>query len=270
LAQKGASAHTDWAGEEARQRFVAFYREQLRELMTGYGPIDILWYDGCIPAPFDGEETNAMVRALQPEILINERNGEPFDFRNCEQTVNPKPGPWEACMTLNSNWGWHAGDTHWKTPGDVIELLINCASKGGNLLLNVGPMADGTLPPESTAILGEVGSWLTRNRESLPDSERHGFAWNNSCQVTVRGKRIYLHFHNQPGPEFCWAETNTTVLAARFLATGNPIAFAQDGTRLTLKNLPVPLPDSPVTTIVLDTDDPPVPATEQTTFWIPD
>ncbi len=259
----------DWASEDARLRFVAFYREQLRELMSDYGTIDMLWYDGCIPEPFEGAEVNAMVRGLQPEILINERNGEPFDFRNSEQTVNPKPGPWEACMTLNANWGWHVGDTHWKTAGDVIELLINCASKGGNLLLNVGPLPDGTLPPESVRILLETGGWLARNREFLPRSERHALSWNNTCQITVRGSRVYLHFHQQPGPEFCWAELKNKVVAAWLLNGGHPVDFYQDGARMWLRNLPVPLSDHPVTTIVLEVEGSPEPVTNTTTFWIP-
>ena len=260
---------SDWASEEARLRFVAFYREQLRELMTDYGKIDVLWYDGCIPEPFDGAEVNAMVRGLQPDILINERNGEPCDFRNCEQTVNPKAGPWEACMTLNANWGWHAGDAHWKTSGEVIELLINCASKGGNLLLNVGPLPDGNLPPQSVQILQETGAWLARNREFLPHSERHAFSWNNTCQITVRGSRVYLHFHQQPGNEFCWAELKNRVIAAWFLDGGQPVDFQQDGARLWLRNLPNPLPDDPVTTIVLELEGIPEPATLTTNFWIP-
>jgi len=77
------------------KRFVDFYRAQLEELMTGYGKIDLLWYDGCMPAPLDGEETSQRVYALQPEILINERNGEPSDFRVAEQSLNAKPGSWK-------------------------------------------------------------------------------------------------------------------------------------------------------------------------------
>jgi alpha-L-fucosidase len=259
----------DWASEEARQRFFAFYREQLRELMTQYGQIDILWYDGCLPGPFDGAAANAMVRQLQPGILINERNGEPCDFRISEQTVNPKPGPWEACMTLNDNWGWHAGDAHWKTSREVIHLLVQCAGQGGNLLLNMGPMPDGRMPEPAERILRETGKWLARNRAFLPRSERHGLGWNNTCQITARDHFLYLHFHHQPGPEFCLAELQNRVRSARLLVSGQSVAFTQKDDRLFLTGLPVPLPDSPVTVIELELDGPPKPLQKTVNHWIP-
>ena len=172
-------------------------------------------------------------------------------------------------MTLNSNWGWHAGDTHWKTAGDVIETLLNCASKGGNLLLNVGPLPDGTIPLESVRILRETGAWLARNRAFLPNSDRHALSWNNTCQITTRGPFVYLHFHQQPGTEFCWAELKNRVRSARFLNGEQKVEFYQEGPRLWLRNLPVPLPDHPVTTIVLEVEGTPEPVTATTTFWIP-
>ena len=127
-----------WPDEAARQRFVKFYTAQLEELMSNYGRVDVLWYDGCIPSPTDGKQANEMARRLQPHVLINERNGEPFDYRCSEQSLNAKEGPWEACLTLNDNWGYHAGDTNWKTPRQVINMLVSTARNGGNLLLNVG------------------------------------------------------------------------------------------------------------------------------------
>jgi alpha-L-fucosidase len=254
----------DWASVEARQRFCAYYREQLRELMTRYGQIDILWYDGCLPEPFDGAVANAMVRELQPGILINERNGEPCDFRISEQTVKAKPGRREACLTLNDNCGWHAGDNHWKTSADVINLLVRCAGQGGNPLLNMGPMPDGRMPEPAERILREAGQWLARNRAFLPRSERHELGWNNSCQITAPGHRLYLHFHQQPGPEFCLAE-----LRNRMLVGGQSVAFTQTGDRLFLQGLPVPLPDSPVTVIELELDGPPRVWQKTENHWIP-
>ncbi len=122
-----------WPDESARKRFVGYYRSQLEELFTRYGQIDLLWYDGCMPGPTDGGEVNAFVKQLQPEVLINNRNGEPWDFWCCEQTIKPaSPGTrWEACMTLNENWGYHAGDNAWKSPGDIIKLLAETAAGAG-------------------------------------------------------------------------------------------------------------------------------------------
>jgi len=260
----------EWPDEAGRKRFVAYYRAQLEELMTGYGKIDLLWYDGCIPGPLDGAETNARVKKLQPDILINERNGAPFDFACQEQSLKAKEGVWESCMTLNDNWGYHAGDDFWKNPREVVRMLLTVAGKGGNLLLNVGPMPDGTVPPESSRILEAVGAWLARNGEFLPDSGRCPYSWNNSGIVTTRGNTVYVHLLKSPGTEFCLAEIGNKVLAARRLDSGEPIAFEQAGDRLFLRGLPCPLPDPIATTVALDVEGDPRPVTEQTTFWVPE
>lgn len=262
----------DWVSEEARQRFIAFYREQVRELMTGYGAIDYLWFDGCIPENLDGPETLAMIRELQPGILINNRLGEPFDILCCEQAIKPASAgqAWEACMTLNDNWGYHAGDTHWKDAAAVVEMLLTCAQSGGNLLLNIGPRGDGSVPEETVAILSAAGAWLKRNRDAVTQSERHHFSWNCTARpITTRGNRVYLHFMKDPGGSFCWAELKNRVLSARLLDGGQPVPFRQEGDRLFLDNLPHPMPDPIATTIELELDDIPQAITEQSTFWIP-
>ena len=260
----------DWKDEASRRRFVAQYRAELRELCTRYGKIDYLWFDGCIPENMDGDETLAMIREWQPDILVNNRLGGPYDVKVCEQTINPpkEGGRWEACMTLNANWGFHAGDTRWKRPADVLELLLTCAEKGGNLLLNVGPRADGTIPEESVAILDEVGAWLRANDESVRASEPSPFPWNNVARpVTVRGNRVYLHFLVDPKGVYCWADLKNRVLAARWLDDGSPVAFERRGNRLFLRGLSWRAPGR---TVVLDVEGRPEPVAPQTTFWIPE
>lgn len=261
----------DWRDDEARRRFIAFYRAQLVELMTGYGKIDYLWFDGCIPDNLQSRAVNEEMLRLQPDMLINERNGEPSHVHICEQAIRPgKPGKlWEACMTLNDNWGHHAGDTNWKSPRHVIQMLTETASKAGNLLLNVGPKADGTIPEESANILREAGGWLRRNGESIYDSSRSPFTWNNWGRVTTRGNNVYLHIWNSTGPELCFAELKNRVLSARLLDGGDSIAFEQNHDRLYLRGLPVPPRDPLATTIVLEVEGAPEPLTEQTSFWIP-
>ncbi len=262
----------DWANEAARRRFIDFYRGQLEELLTGYGKIDYLWFDGCIPGNIDGDETLTMVRKWQPEILVNNRLGKPFDIQCSEQAIHPAPPgqQWEACMTLNDNWGYHAGDHNWKQPYHVVDMLLTCAEKAGNLLLNIGPRADGSVPEESVRILREAGSWLKRNRAAVSCSERHPFSWNNTARpITVRGNRVYLHFMKEPNGSFCWAELKNKVVSARLLADGRPVAFQQEGNRLFLKDLPTPLPDTPATTVELELDGAPEAVTAQTSFWIP-
>lgn len=262
---------SEWTDEDGRQRFVRFYQAQLEELMTNYGRIDLLWYDGCIPAPTDGDAVNAMVKQLQPHILTNERNDGLWDFHCCEQAIRPaKEGQaWEACMTLNENWAYHAGDQQYKSAKQVISLLTETASKAGNLLLNVGPKADGSIPEEAERILTDAGDWLRRNGEFLPFSSRSPFSWNNSGRLTVKGSKIYLHLFHSPGEVFCLAEIKNKVKAAYYMDSKCAVAFDQREDRLFLRELPVPLPDRIATTIVLEVEGEPEAIRPQTSFWIP-
>lgn len=263
----------DWKDEESRQRFIEYYRSELRELLTNYGKIDYLWFDGCIPSNLDGDETLKILKEIQPDIMFNNRIGSPYDVKCSEQIIKPaEPGQdWEACMTLNNNWGYHAGDSRWKDATSVIEMLLTCAKDGGNLLLNIGPYADGTVPEQSVKILEEAGEWIARNRESISNSERHPFSWNCTARpITAKGNKVYLHFINEPQGSFCWAEIKNKVLSAKLLCNETPIEFEQTEDRLFLKNIPCPLPDSPITTVVLELDGKPEAQIQQTTFWIPE
>lgn len=261
----------DWASPEARERFIAYYRAQLIELMTDYGRIDYLWFDGCIPDDLQRREVNEELLRLQPHLLINERNGPPSHIKNTEQAIlaPKKDCRWEACMTLNENWAWHAGDTQWKSSRQIIQMLCETANGGGNLLLNVGPKSDGTIPQESVDILSEAGAWLRRNEASIRSAERSPFSWNNWGRVTGKGSRIYLHIRHSTGTELCWAELKNKVLSARWLDGGQPVKFEQIGERLFLRDLPVPLPDPITSTIELEVEGTPAVLTEQTSFWIP-
>jgi len=263
---------SDWASEEKRLAFIADYHARVREILSGYGRVDLLWWDGCIPGNIDGRAINEEAKHLQPGILINERNGEPYDFRCSEQSTKAKPGPWESCFTLNESWGYDHRDTRWKSPASLLGMLVNVAGNAGNLLVNIGPRADGTVPEDSARILREAGAWLERNRAFLANSERSPFGWNNHrLQTTVKGNQVFLHFSRlDVDPEICWPEIKNKVLAARYLASGQPVGFRQEGDRFWLTGLPATLPDSPLCTIVLDVEGKPEALTDTTTFWIPD
>ncbi len=259
-----------WRDEAARTRFVAFYRAQLEELLTRYGKIDILWYDGAIPDPLDGAETNRRVRELQPDILINERLGDPCDFRNAEQALAPKDGVWEACVTLTSgSWGYHPDGQERKTPKQLLEWLIGAVKAGGNLLVNVGPRPDGTIPDEETTTLRAVGAWLQRNPDWFRSADRAPFSWFTSGALTCKGNHVYLHLLRWSGDRFTVAEVANRVLAARILATGQAVRFKQhaDG-RLELSGLPASA-DALCTTVALTIDGTPRALRHQSSFWIP-
>jgi alpha-L-fucosidase len=263
---------TGWKDEASRQRFIDYSHGQVRELLSNYGKIDILWWDGCIPEPTGGAGINEEAKRLQPGILINPSNGEPCDFGRSEQKIVADPDrPWEACMTLNDNWGYHAGDFQYRSPKQVIGLLVQAASQGGNLLLNVGPKADGTIPEPSIDILRESGDWLHRNYEWLPDSGRSPFKWNNCCVLSVKEDKVYLHFQNNvPESPFCLAEISNKVISARYLDGGQSIEFEQKGTRLFLKNLPDQWTDPLYTTIELQVEGTPSPVRDEGNSWIID
>ncbi len=257
-----------WRDGASRLRFIAYYRAQLEELMTHYGSIDMLWYDGCIPGELDGVVTNRRMRELQPSMLINERLGQPCDFHISEQSLEAKSGPWESCLTLNDNWGWHAGDCNWKDGTAIIRALVTAAGRGGNLLLNIGPRGDGTIPQPSVDALQQAGHWLARHREFLPDLGRSPFGWNNSALVTVRGSSVYLHLFCNPGTSFCWPELANPILGVHLVPDGTPLPWAVDGHgRLTISGLSA---RDPIATVIrIDVTGVPTPRTAQGTFWIP-
>ena len=258
----------DWKDERARQRFIAYYRTELRELLNNYGKVDYLWFDGCIPENISGDETLKMVRSWQPDIIVNSRLGEPFEIKTCEQTINPAAGNqlWEACMTLNDSWGFNRYDNNWKTPYQVISLLLKCAANCGNLLLNVGPDADGNIPEASCEILGKVGEWVKQNREALHTNRRSPFSWSTDVlHPGVCSNRVFLPLKFRCS-EICWAELANKVTRVTHLATGEEADFEQCGNRLFVKNIKY---TEPWTILAVDVEGTPEPATEQTTFWIP-
>ena len=269
----GARCATD---PEARRRFVDYTHGLVRELMTNYGKIDILWYDVSLPLTpeqWESEKMNRMVFELQPHIIVNNRNGLEGDFATPEQKVDAdKSGhAWEACMTLNDSWGYSSADDDWKTPKQVIRNLVNCARDGGNYLLNIGPKPDGSIPEPSVRILTEVGRWLERNGRAIYGTEQGSFGWGNYAGYTRRGNTLYMHVYRWPGstPAQQWlpfyqpptvmaiGALKAKVKSAKFLATGTPVKFEQNELGLRLVGLPEQAPDSPLTVIEIECESAP-------------
>ena len=196
-----------------------------------------------------------MVKEIQPHILFNGRNGLPGDFGTPENHVSaPKPWrPWEACITMNNSWGYHAGDYHWKSPRDVVEMLIRCASQNGNLLLNIGPKGDGSIPAESLALLETVGKWLEKCRESIFDTDiftydlqekgDHRSEYHQSGVFTATGNNLYFFAHNWISSELIISGTEFKVKKVTILNTGEAYPFEQQDGKLIIKGLPQQAPD---------------------------
>jgi alpha-L-fucosidase len=264
----GARCKTD---EAARKRFVAYTHGLVRELMTNYGKIDVLWYDVDWPLTaeqWESERMNQMVFELQPEIIVNNRNGLEGDFSTPEQEISAAQAgrAWETCMTMNDSWGFNRGDDGWKTPKTIVNNLATCAKGGGNYLLNIGPQPDGSVPAESVEILEAVGKWLETNGKSIYGTERGSFSWNSNATYTRRGNTLYIHQLYWPAntPAAQWLAffqpatvvgiggLKTKVKSARLLKTGQSVAFTQDEFSLRLMGLPGQAPDTPSTVIEVE------------------
>ncbi|HEV3141891.1 MAG TPA: alpha-L-fucosidase, partial [Vicinamibacterales bacterium] len=250
----GARCATD---DASRRRFVDYLHEHIRELLTNYGKIDILWYDVAWPLDargFESERMNEMVFRLQPEIIVNNRNKLDGDFSTPEQRIEAAESgrAWETCMTLNGSWGYHANDTEWKTPKTVIRNLITCCRDGGNYLLNIGPRGDGSIPEESTRILETAGGWLERNGSAIYASEPCQPRGSAYAMFTRAGNTLHMHIHAWPGDTAVVAGLLTPVKSARLLASGQAVRFRQEKLRTTLVGLPRDAPDTPLTTIAIE------------------
>lgn len=189
--------------EEQWQRFRRFLFAQLRELLTDYGRIDLLWFDGGwerSAAQWDSPALEAMIRELQPGILINDRLPGVGDFETPEQFIPPRPPAraWETCLTMNESWAWNPADTRYKSARQLVHALCEIAGRGGNLLLNLGPRGDGSLPPEQVERLGALERWMQSHGAAVHDVRPGLEPWQFYGPSTRQGGRLYLHLLLRP------------------------------------------------------------------------
>ena len=245
--------------EAARRRFVDYIHGQVRELCTNYGKVDIMWYDVSWPLDAEGWESakmNAMVRELQPDIIINDRSQMPEDFGTPEQHITPAEGgrAWEACMTFNGSWGYTPIDTDYKTSRQVVGMLRQVAAGGGNLLLNIGPRPDGSVPEPCVQALKETGDWLRRYGPSVYEATDPGPKdWLVTGAFTTKGSRLYFHCNRWPGAELAIGGLFNKVLGARLMG-GYELGFRQNKDRLVIFGLPEIAPDALATVIEIDVE----------------
>ncbi len=254
------------------QKFIDNTFARIKELLTKYNPIDILWYDGWWPFNAKGwkaEKMNEMARSIQPHIIINGRNGLPGDFSTPEGHMSqPNPWrPWEGCMTLNDNWGYHKGDNNWKSVKDVIQLLATAANGKGNLLLNIGPKGDGSIPEESLDILKGLAKWMKTNSEAIFNTEiftcdpykrengRNDFSPHGT--LTASGNNLYLLATNWMGSKYILNGLETPVKRVSILGSEKNYSFQWKDNLLTVSGLPENAPDNECTVIKIECDGPP-------------
>ena len=216
---------------EQWERFVAVLFRQIEELLTDYGRIDLLWFDGGWERSAEAwhcAELEARIRALQPEILINDRLPGSGDFDTPEQFVPPQPPAraWETCLTMNDSWGWNPTDTHYKSARSLVHTLCEVAGRGGNLLLNVSPTGDGSLPPAHVERLDAITRWMEAYGESVVGTAPGLEPWQFYGPSTRRGGTVYLHLLQRPYDSVTLRGVYIKrVRAARELRSGTSLAF---------------------------------------------
>jgi alpha-L-fucosidase len=268
-------AWNDLAAKPANfDKYVEFMKGQLKELLTAYGPVAVLWFDGQWENTWTyerGADLDRYVRGLQPGIIINNRvgsdqgrqPGQPTvgDYSTPEQTIPGKgPGPdvdWETCMTMNNTWGFKKTDEDWKPTQVLIRNLIDCASKGGNYLLNVGPTGAGLIADGSVKRLKEIGQWMKMNGEAIYGTTASPFKrplpWGRCTQKAMGDSTtLYLHVFDWPSDgELLLPGLRNNATAAFVLAdAAKPIAADRGENGLTLK-VPRRTPDSISSTVVV-------------------
>lgn len=208
------------------ERYLKYMHGQVRELVTNYGKLDLLWfdfsYDDMAGEKWKATELIKMVRQYQPDVIIDNRlegagdnhgsivTENPLiysgDFASPEQIIPPKgvcdekgnPIPWELCATMNNHWGYCNYDHQYKSAEMLVRKLVECVSKGGNMILNVGPDAKGNIPRESVKILKEIGEWMEKNGESIYQCGISSLEKPDWGRYTQRGKTIYAHIYETP------------------------------------------------------------------------
>ncbi len=249
---------------------------QVKELLTGYGPVALIWFDTPrMMSPERGQRFADIVRKMQPNTLIDGRLGTEGDYRSTGDNVIPDAASgeaWETPATINHTWGFRTDDTDWKAPGSILFKLIDIVSKGGNYLLNVGPTAEGVIPAPSQDVLRTVGRWLKVNGEAVygagtsPFGEEYGepssrgakdvrgqplFLTQTEWRVTTKPGKLFITFFNEPRAPFEIPAMKNKITRAYRLADRAPIEIKTEGTKTTF-NMERPMLDPMATVVVVE------------------
>jgi len=236
-------------------RYIDYMHHQVREICTNYGKLDVLWfdfsYDDMTGEKWRAGELMDMVRTLQPGVIVDNRleaSGEGYgsmatgkptryhgDFVSPEQMIPPNGIQdvkgndliWESCVTMNNNWGFHQTDKFYKPAATLIRKLVECVSKGGNMLLNIGPDAKGNIPQESLEILDAIKIWMDRNKASIYGCGKSGITKPEYGRITRNRNKIYYHlYENTIGPMPLPGLSKEDIISIRYLSTGAEVPIS--------------------------------------------
>ncbi len=251
------------------QRFVTYYQDQVHDLTRRFHP-DLYWFDGGwehSAEEWHAEALHDWIRAHNPDAIINGRLPGFGDYGTPEQGVpitRPTDKYWELCLTMNNSWGWQPNDDHFKTPHEIIRILSGTLDMGGNLLLDIGPRADGTIPKIEADTLRQVGRWVHKNQEAIYASQAgipHDYYLGDST-LSKDGKTLYLFVDGKPGGAVLLKGLTNRVLVARVVGNGTMLSPKRLGATLggAPSMLAIDVPDyaldPDVTVIALELDGP--------------
>ena len=248
----------DWDFVEKDKNYKDYYAKksipQIKELLSNYGTLGLIWFD--MPGGLSKDETQELIdeaRKIQPTCLLSSRVGQGLgdfrDFGDGEVPSTVVKGPWEAIFTHNDSWGYSKFDQNFKTPAEIIHLLVSVVSKGGNLMLNVGPKADGTIPEASVKRLKEVGSWLKINGEAIYGTTYGPIAQQPWGATTLKPGKLFLHVTEYPkNRELIVPGVDANVKKVTLLTNKKVLSWKQNQHILKI-TLPAVLPDE-INTVV--------------------
>jgi len=227
--------HPDYRTEN-HPRYIRYLHGQIRELLTNYGRIDGLWFDGLggKAEDWDAENLFRMARRIQPHLIINNRCGLPGDFDTPEQRIGrfQTDRPWESCITLGTQWSWKPDDKI-KSLKECIDILVRCAGGDGNLALNTNPMPDGRIEPRQVVRFREIGQWLRQYGQSIYGTRGGPFKPGGWGASTHTGHTIYVHVLVWPGDALELPPIPRKIVAGKLL-TGGRVDVRQDEKAITL------------------------------------
>lgn len=230
-------APTDGVQDEAKwQRFLEFNNNQLRELLTNYGKVDLLWFDGDWERSAEQWNLPAFKEYLQsfnPDIIINSRLQGHGDYKTPEQgiPITRPDGPWEFCTTINSSWGYQHRDNNYKSLKQILRMFVDCISMGGNMLLDIGPMEDGTIPERQVETLLGLGKWIGEHEEAIYDTEDGIMQryWAGGSTLSKDKKTLYLFVHDTPQESLCLKGLSTPIKRISVLHSGKELTHEIHG-----------------------------------------